>query len=702
MSKRLCRASLCCALWLLALPAVRAADADAVALAAAVQAERTRDPAPRFPREAFLVQPGVRSVVLSPEGRRVAYLRMQGRERSVWVWSSDAGTSRQLLARTEADNVQWSHDGRWLLLQADDRLYALPADGQGRATLVSPLGGTQRRELLAVDPTQPAAVIVREVSSTAPGQVQRWRLLRIDPRGGRTLLSEDTARPIGFALDPRGTLAYLQRVDGAALVTLRRGSRGEWQPFLRCPDLHLCALLPRTTPQGEPLLLTDLAGDRCRLVRVDALGALHTLHTDPRDESDLDSLVLDPRDGAPLVANYDGTTSASYGLTADARAALAELGQRLAHRRLELAFGWDGQAHWLVGERGSALQGERWHLFDAQSGQLRDILSLPPQTSDGRPTQWLPEAAMGRQYPLAWRASDGMRLHGFLWLPPGRDPRALPLVALIHGGPWNSVRAEEFRGIAQFLVNRGYAVFEPNFRGSTGYGRLYVRAARGDFGNGRVQQDIVEGVRWLLGQGVGDGRRVGIVGASFGGYATLLGVTFQPELFKVGVAIVPPPDFAWDMRWVARSLEALSLSNVVPFEDWLRLLSLDLHDPVAMARLHAQSPLANAARMTRPLLLLAGGADHRVAIRGVLGYAARLKVLGKDVSLLVDAQAGHANARPLAQEAQLYLIALMLHRHLGGAAPAPPDPALRDELRRGLRIAGHDLRAAGLAPRGQP
>lgn len=307
---------------------------------------------------------------------------------------------------------------------------------------------------------------------------------------------------------------------------------------------------------------------------------------------------------------------------------------------------------------------------------------------------------MGRQLAVAWRASDGMRLHGFLWLPPGRDPRTLPLVALVHGGPWNNVGAQTFgRGTAQFLVNRGYAVFEPNFRGSTGYGRLYARSARGDFGNGRVQQDIVEGVRWLLGQGIGDAERVGIVGASFGGYSTLLGVTFQPELFKVGVAIVPPPDFAWDMRWVARSREALALASHVPFEDWLRMLSLDLDDPVAMGRLHAQSPLANAGHMNRPLLLFAGGEDHRVALRGVLGYAAQLKLGHKDVSLLIDAQAGHTNARPLAQDAQLYLIALMLHRHLGGALPEPPGTALRDYLLHSLRIAGSDLRAAGLQPR---
>ncbi len=102
--------------------------------------------------------------------------------------------------------------------------------------------------------------------------------------------------------------------------------------------------------------------------------------------------------------------------------------------------------------------------------------------------------------------------------------------------------------------------------------------------------------------------------------------------------------------------------------------------------------LANAARMQRPLLLIAGGADHRVAIRGVTAYAAQLKLLGRDASLLVDAEAGHTNEDPLAKEAMFYLTARVLQRHLGGAVATPPDPALRDYLQRNLRLTGKDLR----------
>ena len=690
-----------CAAWFL-LPVLPCrADADGDALRAAVARERARPAAPRFDRAAFLRHTSVPVVALSPEGDQVAYLRERNGHRSLWLLPAAGGQARQLLGETDAQQLYWSHDGRWLLLESPRQLFAVAAAGQGGSGIVATLGGRERRELWMVDPLQPAAVLLREHLPATPDAPERWQLLRADMRGQRSLLRVDGRQLAGVAFDRTGRLAFVERVEGEALVIHRVAADGSLHEVLRCVRLQRCDPLPLTDAQGRLLLRGDVGGDLYRLLRLEPDGSLHTLHVDPRGEADLDAVAPDPRDGTPRLTSYRSTVAANHGLDEDARRHLAAIEARYPGRNLALTV---GASHWLVDERASTLQGERWHLYDTRDGAFTDILDFPPlDERDDRPATWLPESAMARKLPVAWRASDGMRLHGFLWLPPGADPARLPLVAVVHGGPWDAARPDAFgTGYSQFLANRGYAVFEPNFRGSTHYGRAYVFAAHGDFGNGRVQQDIVEGVRWLLAQGIGDADRVGIAGASFGGYATLLGVTFQPELFKVGVAIVPPPDFGWDLRWIGRTPEALALSRYIPFEDWLKALSVDPRDAAAMARLHAQSPLAHAGDMNRPLLLFAGGEDKRVALRGVLGYAARLRLQGKDVSLLVDPQAGHHNDKPLAHEAYLYLLALMLHRHLGGAAPQPPDPALRGYLTRSLRIAGRDLRAGGLEPAANP
>ena len=240
------------------------------------------------------------------------------------------------------------------------------------------------------------------------------------------------------------------------------------------------------------------------------------------------------------------------------------------------------------------------------------------------------------------------------------------------------------------LVNRGYAVFQSNFRGSTGHGRDYVFAARGDYGNGRVQQDIVDGVHYLLAQGIGDAQRIGIVGHSFGGYSALLGVTFAPELFKVAVAGSPPADFGWSMRWLLDTGDQGALPDR-SLAAALRALSVDPADPATYARLHAQSPVANVSRLRRPVLILAGGADRVVAIREVINYAARLKRLGKPVSLYVEPGGGHSPVDRIPREAYGYLIEAMLHAHLGGAAPEAPGAELRAYLQKNLRLADRDL-----------
>ena len=247
----------------------------------------------------------------------------------------------------------------------------------------------------------------------------------------------------------------------------------------------------------------------------------------------------------------------------------------------------------------------------------------------------------------------------------------------------------DFSGDAQLLANRGYVVFQPNFRGSTGLGSDYLLSSQGDFGNGRVQRDIVEGTQWLLAHGVGDATRVGIAGASFGGYSALLGVTFQPQLFRVAVAGVPPADFSFVLRdYLGAGQE---MQPGIPMAVSMRHLGLDPADDALAARLAAQSPTANARALRHPVLIVAGGQDERVPIRGITDYAARLRTLGKDVSLFVDDQANHGIADERSREAYYYLMETLLHRQLGGGPPEPASAALRQHLERHLRLTGKAL-----------
>ena len=661
---------------------------NAEAMRASLAVERARPVAPRFDRKTFLSSNTLLDVALSPNGRNVAYLRKQGPNRSVWVMNAATGSTRRVLANTDASQVSWSRDGRWLFLETPAQVFALAVAGQTGSRAIAPLGGRNQRELLAVDDAFPAAVVVLERPPIIARSTKYWRLYRVDIHGKESLLHEDTKEIVDFAFDPTGRLAFLLRAEGDSHVVHRVDAAGKPHEIKRCVDMERCLLLATANQGRDVLMRTNVGSDLTGLSILSASGTLQALHVDPRGEADAQDIVLDPVTREPSVIGYASTTAATYGLTPEARQHVDVINKHFPQRNLRMEVGHGAQAYWLVHERSGSLRGERLHLYSTKTGSFREILADIAFESRGNAIPRLPETAMARKIAFTYPASDGMKLHGFLMVPPGIDPSKAPMVASVHGGPFNHVKPE-FSNDGQFLANRGYVVFQPNFRGSTGHGRRYMFAARGDFGNGRVQQDIVEGVQFLLKQGIGDPARVGIMGSSFGGYSTLLGVTFQSDLFKVGVASVPPADFGWTLReYLGTGQEMLP---GIPMATSMRQLALDPSDKVIAKRLADQSPIANAAKLNRPLLILAGGEDERVPIRGVTHYAAKLKSLSKDVSLFVDAEAGHSPDDIRTREAYYYLTELLMSRHLGGAVPSSPDKELGKHLERNLRIVGRDL-----------
>lgn len=676
MFRTLCGTLALCALLLMPRPSpAQAGDG----LREAEAAQRALPRAPRLPRTAFLENRTLVAAELSPAGDAVAYLREQKDSRALWLLPAGGGNARMLVGSTQAEQLMWSRDGRWLFLRGSKSLTIVGIDG--RTGVRVPLGGSERRRVIKLDPSQPAAVLLGE--RVAAGRGERWRVVRMDAGGKRTVLREDARWIHDVALDTAGRIVALARFEGDhdALYRLRRD--GTLREVLRLRPMERIALLA-ALPDGSLLMEGNPAGDFRRVLRLDATDRLQTLHQDPRGEADLDDVVLDPRTQRPLAASYRSIVAASYGI-GDAQGVVADIAKQFPGRDIGLQAGSGPSAHWLVSERAATLRDPRWWLYDPRNGNLRRILDDP-----GIIAAAPPETALSRKIAVVYTASDGVRVHGFVLLPPGVDTARAPLIAQVHGGPINHFRAG-YDGTAQFLANRGYVVFQSNFRGSTGHGRAYTFASNGDYGNGRVQRDIVEGVRWLLAQGVGDAQRVGIVGHSFGGYSTLQGLTFQPELFKVGVAGAPPADLGWSMRWLLASGDQGDLPDR-SLQQTLRALSLDATVPATYARLHAQSPHANAVKMKRPLLIMAGGSDRTVAIREVVSYTATLKSLGRPVTLLVEPGGGHSPVDPIPREAYLFAMETMLQRHLGGPTPEVPGQRLRTYLRENLRLAGPEFK----------
>ncbi len=284
----------------------------------------------------------------------------------------------------------------------------------------------------------------------------------------------------------------------------------------------------------------------------------------------------------------------------------------------------------------------------------------------------LPRSAMSPRQPFSFTSSDGLEIPGYLTLPKGLPPRNLPLVVLPHGGPW--ARDDYgFDPFAQFLANRGYAVLQPNFRGSAGYGKAFLNAGDGQWGR-KMQDDLTWGVKALVAKGIVDPKRVGIFGGSYGGYATLAGVAFTPHLYAAAVAYVAPSNL-------------ITLLDAIPpyWEAGRKQMYARMADPTTpegRALLVAESPLTQAKAIVTPLMVVQGKNDPRVNVRESAQIVAAVRDNGRPVEYLVAPDEGHGFARPINNLALVTEMEKFFAQHLGGRyqQDVPADVAAQIKL----------------------
>jgi dipeptidyl aminopeptidase/acylaminoacyl peptidase len=256
--------------------------------------------------------------------------------------------------------------------------------------------------------------------------------------------------------------------------------------------------------------------------------------------------------------------------------------------------------------------------------------------------------------PVSYTARDGLTIHGYLTTPRHLPARDLPAVLLVHGGPWG----RDTWGLdpeAQWLANRGYAVLQVNFRGSTGYGKRFLHAGDREWG-GKMHDDLVDGVHWLIAKGIADRERVAIMGGSYGGYATLVGLTFTPELFAAGVDIVGPSSLATLIRTIPpywEPVKAIFARRVGDIE-------------TEEAFLNSRSPLFFADQIRAPLLIAQGANDPRVKQSESEQIVQAMRRAERPVEYVLYTDEGHGFARPANRLHFFALAEAFLAKHLGG------------------------------------
>src|SRR4029077_6961706 len=283
----------------------------------------------------------------------------------------------------------------------------------------------------------------------------------------------------------------------------------------------------------------------------------------------------------------------------------------------------------------------------------RQRLASTPQSKNLRKP---PRADLAQMKSATYKSSDGLEIPAYLTLPQGVPAKNLPTLIIPHGGPWGRDQWG-YNPLAQFFANRGYAVLMPNFRGSTGYGRKVLDAGNHEWGR-KMQDDLTWGVKYMVSQGMADPKRVGILGGSYGGYTTLAGVAFTPDLYSAAVDIVGPSNLI------------TLLDSIPPYWESIRKLFYermgDPNTPEGKALLMDESPLNSAAKIKTPLLVAQGANDPRVERREAGQIVMALRGRGFPVEYLLAPDEGHGFARPINNLALFMQSEKFLAQRLGG------------------------------------
>lgn len=605
--------------------------------------------APLVPREAFFGNPVKTSPLLSPDGTRLAYLAPDDKGvQNIWVETlgkQDAAPVSREGHRT-VNLYRWAEDGGHILYEQDSdgdenwHIYSVDLESK-EARDLTPFSGVKARNLLT-SPAHPDEILV--------GLNRRNRrvfdMYRVRLSTGAVQL--DTQNPgdvLSWTVDPDFVIRAATAFDlktARTILRVRDGAEKPWRDLVvwSFEDSTMFGQVNGGTvtsgfaPDGRSLyVVSALHADAARLVRIDARTGreLETIAEHPKSDvtedfnafPDYQPLVLtNPRTHRVEAVGFQYLDYEWRFVDSTVRADFEALSRN--HPGFLVLVSRDrSDSRWIIDQ--IVDDGPQTFLLYDRKSRAATVLFVDQPA--------LTRYRLAHRKPMLIRARDGQDLVAYLSLPPDVPARNLPMVLVPHGGPW--ARDEwGFDPWTQFLANRGYAVLQVNFRGSTGFGKKFLNAGNNQFGLG-MQEDLHDGVRWAIREGIADPRRIGIMGASGGGYAALRGVSTS-DLFACAVDLVGPTDLKVLFASMPSEWGAVKTR-------WVRRMGDVEHDEELNRRL---SPLYHVDRIRVPILIGQGANDPRVNIKNSDLVVEALRKRGSTVIYIVFPDEGHGFARP--------------------------------------------------------
>ena len=577
---------------------------------------------PLIPLRDFFRNPERTAYQISPTGEAIAFLRPYENRLNVWVQPVKGGEARQVTAVTERDITSyfWKSDQHILFLQdsgGDENFHLYSANPNGdNIRDLTPLPGAQVRLVddLHDDPDE---IIV------ALNQRNReiFDAYRLNVKTGElACIAENPGNIDHWVTDHKGDIRAATTTDGVNASLLYRDSPGAaWKTVLTTTFRESFSPQFFTFDNRRLYGVSNLGRDKSAAIELDLQTGREVQLLAENSQVDISALSYSRKRKRLTLATYADWKTQRIFFDQPTKALYQELEQRLPGYEVVVTSLNDDETIFVVRTFSDRSLGA-FYLYDSPSGELTKLADRAP---------WLPEDQLSEMKPIEYQARDGLTIHGYLTLPQGREPKDLPVVINPHGGPWHR-DSWTFIPEVQFLANRGFAVMQMNFRGSTGYGRKFWEAGFKEWG-GKMQDDITDGVHWLIRHGIADPERVAIYGASYGGYAVLEGLVKTPDLYAAGVDYVGVSNLFTFFKTIppywAPYLEMMyeMVGHPEKDKDWFQ----------------EHSPALNADKIVKPLLVAQGAKDPRVNINESNQIVEALRKRGVEVVYIVKENEGH-------------------------------------------------------------
>jgi dipeptidyl aminopeptidase/acylaminoacyl peptidase len=605
---------------------------------------------PIIPRSVLFGNPERLDPKISPDAKRLAYIAPKDNVLNIYVRSTGAQDDHPVTddRKRGIRSYSWAHNNRHIVYiqdqDGDENWHVYLVDVDSLETRdVTPFPGIQAR-IVALSKNYPDfALIALNRSDPKLHDVYRLHL----PDGELTLDTKNPGDVVAWIADAylavRGALAPTP--DGGSQLRIRERPDERWEPFITWgPEDSFSEPVGFDEEGGRLFLLDSRDANTAQVVEIDITsGDKKTLVSDP--VYDVGSVITHPDTrGIQAAALYKARNEWIILDEAiqDDFTALSRI-----HAGDPFLINRDHADNiWLVGYTSDSGP-VPYYIYNRTTGKAELLFTNRPE---------LEKYPLSDMQPISFTSRDGLKIHGYLSLPVDVEPKNLPMILNVHGGPW----ARDTWGLnseVQWLTNRGYACLRVNFRGSIGYGKNFVNAGNREWG-GKMHDDLIDAVNWAIEEGIADPGRIGIYGASYGGYAALAGAAFTPDVFKAAVSVVGPS-----------SLPTL-IESIPPY--WVPLRKVfdvrvgNIDDPGDRKFLESRSPLFHAEKIKIPMLIAQGANDPRVKQTESEQIVEALKKRGCDVQYLLFPDEGHGFARP-ENRMQFYEVCeRFLSKHLGG------------------------------------